>query len=61
LDLTDSGIAETKKKRRQEREARGEFKKPDPNADPFRYKWFEEDDGEDINLLGSGNKKGGCG
>ena len=38
VDLTDRGRAEARKKKRQEREARGEFRTPkDPNADPYRY------------------------
>ena len=38
VDLTDRGRAEARKKKRQEREARGELRTPkDPNADPYRY------------------------
>ena len=59
VDLTDEGRANARRQRRLEREARGEFKQVDPTADPFRYKWFEEDD-EEINILG-GKKGGGCG
>lgn len=60
MDLTDEGRANARKQRRLEREARGEFKQADPNADPFRYKWFEDSD-EEIDILGGGKKGGGCG
>ena len=59
--MTDAGRAQTKKQRRLERESRGEYKKPeDPNADPFRYKWFEDNDDDEFELLNK-PKGGGCG
>jgi len=66
IDLTDQGIASAKLKKRQERLARGEAlpKKNDDNKDPYRYKWFEEDDEDELLQIveGKKNKKGGgCG
>lgn len=60
VDLTDSGRAAAKRQKRLEREAKGEYKKADPTADPFRYKWFEENDDDEFELLNK-PKGGGCG
>ena len=59
VDLTDRGIAEAKRKRRKEREAKGIVPDKSVTLDPYRYKWFEDDD-EDIETLGK-PKGGGCG
>lgn len=65
VDLTDEGIASAKLKKRQERLARGEVlpKKSEDNKDPYRYKWFEEDDEDELLQIVEGRKKsgGGCG
>ena len=60
VDLTDSGRAAAKRQKRLEREAKGEYKIADPTADPFRYKWFEENDDDEFELLNK-PKGGGCG
>ncbi len=31
------------------------------DLDPYRYKIFEDDDGDDIDIIGGGKKTGGCG
>lgn len=65
VDLTDEGIASAKLKKRQERLARGELlpKKGEDTKDPYRYKWFEEDDEDELLQIVEGRKKsgGGCG
>lgn len=65
VDLTDQGIAKTRLKKRQDKIARGEsVGVVREDLDPYRYKWFEEDDGsDDLELLAAGGKKktGGCG
>ena len=65
VDLTDEGIASAKLKKRQERLARGEVlpKKNEDNKDPYRYKWFEEDDEDELLQIVEGRKPkgGGCG
>ena len=65
VDLTDEGIASAKLKKRQERLARGEVlpKKGEDIKDPYRYKWFEEDDEDELLQIVEGRKKsgGGCG
>ncbi len=65
IDLTDEGIASAKLKKRQERLARGEVlpKRSEDDKDPYRYKWFEEDDEDELLQIVEGRKpkSGGCG
>mmetsp|Transcript_14289 Transcript_14289/g.21327 ORF Transcript_14289/g.21327 Transcript_14289/m.21327 type:complete len:89 (-) Transcript_14289:461-727(-) len=61
VDLTDSGRAKAKAKRRAERIARGEVLKPKEGLDPYRFRIFEEDDDDNIDMIGGGKKSGGCG
>lgn len=65
VDFTDEGIAKAKLKRRKDRIDRGEIlpKKNVDDMDPYRYKWFEEDDDDELLQIVEGrNKKGGgCG
>jgi hypothetical protein len=61
VDLTDAGRARAKQQRRAERMARGDYKAPDPNADPYRYRLPFEDDDDEIDILGGPPKTGGCG
>lgn len=65
VDLTDEGIAKAKLQRRKDRIARGEVlpKKNEDDKDPYRYKWFEEEDDDELLQIVEGrNKKGGgCG
>ena len=62
VDLTDQGLAEARRKKRLDRIARGESERKvaDPSLDPYRYKWFEEDDSDDFEVV-SRKKGGGCG
>eukprot|EP01036_Dinobryon_divergens_P029905 gene29905-39075_t len=63
VDLTDRGRAEARAKRRAERIAKGETFNPKDKADldPYRFKIFEDDDGDDVDIIGGGKKTGGCG
>ena len=65
VDLTDEGIAKAKLQRRKDRISRGEVlpKKNEDDKDPYRYKWFEEEDDDELLQIVEGrNKKGGgCG
>jgi hypothetical protein len=60
VDLTDQGRADAARKRRAERLARGEAPKSEEGLDPYRYKWFEEND-DDIDLISGKKSGGGCG
>lgn len=64
VDITDQGLAKARLQRRKEKLERGEIIQPNANADPYRWKIFEDgDDMDDLELIANGGKKksGGCG
>jgi len=65
VDLTDQGLAKARLQRRKEKLERGEIIQPNTNADPYRWKIFEDGDEDgDLELIANGGKKksgGGCG
>jgi hypothetical protein len=64
IDITDKGLAEARRKKRNERIARGEDLNPKnkENLDPYRWKIFEDDtDDDNFSMLDSKKTGGGCG
>ena|ERR1719453_2319863 len=66
VDLTDAGRAETRRKKRAERMARGEDltgkQNPFKNEDPYRWRVFEDDtDDDNFEMLNNPKGGGGCG
>ena len=62
IDLTDQGLAQARLARRKAKLDRGEQLPDTSGLDPYRYKFFEEDLGDDGDLdVIMGKKKGGGG
>ena len=63
IDITDKGLAESRRKKRNERLAKGEdLSRNKENLDPYRWRVFEDDtDDDNFDMLESNKSGGGCG